>query len=244
MWIGKSLSDTFFRLQSRFHWAEFGSVEASRVLARSRDHTALDLSRLVRAGWLERVGRGRYVALDPRWGRWRTPTDPLARLRTQSFFPALVSAVAGAVQLYGPRLRGIAFFGSAARLDHTPESDVDLLLVVDPLPAALGDRLDELRALRTPLSSASVGPHRDGKYDHRAQFVPITSEELRSEPPLLLDLTQDALILFDPEQLLSEALQRLRRKLIQHGARRVVPAEGPPFWVLHPGARVGQIAEL
>jgi hypothetical protein len=65
-----------------------------------------------------------------------------------------------------------------------------------------------------------------------------------AEPPLLLDLTEDADVLFDPDRVLSGALETLREKLRRHGARRVVPVDGPAFWLLHPGARVGEVAEL
>jgi len=33
--------------------------------------------------------------------------------------------------LYGERLRGIILFGSAARAEDTPESDIDLLVLLD-----------------------------------------------------------------------------------------------------------------
>ncbi len=242
MWIGRSLSGSFFVLQSRFRWSEFTVEDAAEALRVPRARATLALSRLARAGWVERPARGRYVALDARWARERSATDPLARFRDERFFPSLVGAVAGVLQWYGPRLRALALFGSCARGDHRPDSDLDLLLVADPLPATLGGRIDELRGLRTARGASP--PPSGGREAVLPQFVPLTLEELASEPPLLLDMTQDAVLLFDPEAVLAGALARLRNKLHRHGARRVVPMDGPAYWMLHPGAGLGEVGEL
>lgn len=244
MWIGRSLARPFFRLQERFRWRPFTPTEASEALAEGRSPIPLTLSRLARAGWLARVARGSYVALDARWGAEHPVPDPLASFRTESFYPTLVGATAGALQLYGPRLRGLGLFGSAARRDHSADSDVDLLVVADPMPARPAARLEEIRELRNDLRGPPSRPMGGPGTWHAAQFVPTSVEELRAEPPILLDMTQDAVILYDPSQLLSGVLSGLSRKLRARGARRIVPADGAPYWQLSPGARLGEVREL
>lgn len=44
-------------------------------------------------------------------------------------------------KLYGPRLRGVYLYGSAARDELTPESDIDLAIILD----AINDRSAEHR---------------------------------------------------------------------------------------------------
>ena len=115
----------------------------------------------------------------------------------------------------------------------------------EPLPPALQGRLEELRSVteavyRFERSRAT----RRRRETHLPQVVPFTPAELREEPPLLLDLTQDARILFDPEEILESELERLRGKLTRLGSRRVRTAEGWEYWVLKPGARAGEVGEL
>jgi predicted nucleotidyltransferase len=45
--------------------------------------------------------------------------------------PALAELRSGLEQLYGERLRGLYLFGSRARGDAQPDSDVDVLVVLD-----------------------------------------------------------------------------------------------------------------
>lgn len=244
MWIGRSLARSFFRLQGTFRWRSFTVTEASKALPEMRSRVPLTVSRLTRAGWLVRVARSSYVALDPRWAAFKPYPDPLGYFQTESFYPTLVGATAGALQLYTSRLRAIALFGSAARRDHSAESDVDLLLVADQIPALLGHRLGEIRELRMDLRGPSLRPPGGPTAWHAAQLVPMTTEELRAEPSILLDMTEDAVILYDPSSLLSEALDRLSRKLRARGARRTVPSDGRAYWQLSPGARFGEVREL
>jgi predicted nucleotidyltransferase len=46
-----------------------------------------------------------------------------------------------AQRAFGDRLRRVVLYGSYARGDDDPESDVDLLIVADDVPAEAGDQL-------------------------------------------------------------------------------------------------------
>ena len=243
-WVGKALAGAFGRLQARFLWRSFTLRDAAPVLGSTPGRAALTLSRLTRAGWLARTARASYVALDARWVWAAEGRDPFGRYVGHPFFPALATAVSGALQLYGGRLQSIALFGSCARLAYTTESDVDLLLVVVPLPDSSRERIAEIAPVARDGARIAVAAFRDRHEFHAPQFVLMTPTELVDEPPLLLDLTEDADILFDPERVLTGTLQRLRAKLRRHGAQHISLGGTPPFWRLHPGARLGEIAEL
>ncbi|HID17036.1 TPA: nucleotidyltransferase domain-containing protein [Candidatus Bathyarchaeota archaeon] len=55
--------------------------------------------------------------------------------------------ISGLLNLYGDRPRSVCLFGSLARGEAGPESDVDVL-VVDGLPKDAGSRYEETSGLR------------------------------------------------------------------------------------------------
>lgn len=243
-WVGRGLAEAFGRLQGRFRWEPFALAEAAEALGLPAPRTALAVSRLARAGWLERIGRGSYVALDARWALATLERRPLARYFPHPFHPVLSVAVAGSLQVFGGRLRSLALFGSCARLAYASESDVDLLIVTDGLGDAWEDRRAEIEPVARTARRVGMATASQGGGLHLPQFVLWTPSEVAAEPPLLLDLTEDASVLFDPDRTLASTLQSLREKLRRHGARRITPADGLPYWDLHPGARLEEVGEL
>ncbi len=57
-------------------------------------------------------------------------------------------------QHYGPQFRGLVLFGSLARHEETPESDIDLLVLLDP-PFDLIPELYRIVGLLYPLQLES-----------------------------------------------------------------------------------------
>ena len=242
-WIGARLAAEDWALDAAFGVGPFSGTEAARVLTGPPGQRNLRLSRLARAGWLAHVGRSRFVALGPLWAR-PGPADPWGSLRASPFFPELALAVAGIVRAFGPRLKSIALFGSCARGSETAESDLDLLVVAGPIPSRLGARLEEIRPIAEAATQFAHGAGRTPRRPLLPQVVVLSPEELRLEPPLLLDLTQDARILFDPERLLGDVLEQLRSKLRRLGSRRIQGTDGAAYWVLRPGAHAGEVDAL
>jgi uncharacterized protein len=242
-WVGATLASDYWALETAFGYRPFLTGEVKAVMSGPPSQRNLRLSRLTHAGWLARIGRGRYVALGPLWVRSRSE-DPLMPFRSAPFYPELALATALTVRIFGPRLRSLALFGSCARGSERPDSDLDLLVIAEPIAPTLSARLNELRPIVEAGTEFALEEGRLRGATHIPQIVLMTPGELRREPPLLLDLTQDARILFDPEMTLGDALHRLRKKLTQLGSRRVRTPEGWEYWVLKPGARVGEVEEV
>lgn len=159
------------------------------------------------------------------------------------FRPLLDALLLACRRYYGPRLVALAIFGSLGRGTAGPESDVDLLLICRDLPRGRIPRVDEFHAhvesaLEIPLGELDAqGIHT------RLSPVFKTPEELEAGSPLLLDMVEDAVILYDPEGILADRLRRLRNRLAELGARRIWRGE-QWYWDLKPDYRPGEVFEL
>jgi predicted nucleotidyltransferase len=148
-----------------------------------------------------------------------------------------------AAATYGPRLVALAIFGSWARGTATSTSDLDLLVIADPLPPSRMKRVrefgpvsDATRAVRSRVWS-DEGPE--------LELSPVfkTPRELAAGSPLYLDMTLWCVILVDRGGLLETFLEGLRGRMQALGSRRV-PFKGGAFWDYKPDFRAGEVVEL
>ena len=236
-WLGRAYS----AIRLEFGIEVFTIDEAARSLGFSRPKATLTLSRLAAAGWLAKpFSRGRYIAVDPDLVFASVVggglTGPLASKGT---FPCLQAALGGIIRLYGERLVSLAVFGSTARGDSGATSDIDLLVVAEGLSRSYSERLAELEPVSDACSNVNRALWRERGEYHLLDAVLLAPEELLSNSLFLLDLTRDALVVFDRRGTLRGALEGLRRRLAETGSRRVETPAGNWYWELKPGAVSG-----
>ena len=77
---------------------------------------------------------------------------------------------AGLERIYGPRLRGVYLYGSAARDQLTPDSDIDIAVVLDEVADSFAEH-DLVDDLQSDLSL---------EYDTLVSFLFVGEEELRT----------------------------------------------------------------
>lgn len=144
-----------------------------------------------------------------------------------------------AVAAYQGRLVSLAVFGSYARGTERQGSDIDLLAVVDRLPARRWDRWAEWDAVE-----AKVPERLDGAAPLPLAPIITSPEAIEAGPLILLDLTDDAIILHDPTGFLARRLKRLRQRLRELGARRIWLDGDRWYWDLKPDYQPGEVFDL
>ena len=190
------------------------------------------LSRLVARGWLHRLGRGRYAASDPLVRLNPRLEERLRPFRDRCFYPVLERAVGSVLRVYAGTVIAMAVFGSVARGEAGPESDIDLLVVVDHrLESVIDDARTRGRVAESS-SSLRVDEWQRARHFHQVQVVIAGRTDLESPGPLFLDLPEDARIIWDPHGELRQALHRLADRLRAAGARHHRSHRYGSFWDL------------
>lgn len=129
-------------------------------------------------------------------------------------------AVAALSEAFGEHLFAVVLFGSRARGDAREDSDWDLLVIADGLPANRFDRQLLINGLLFAKSDGAVS------------VLARTPQEFESHlPSLYLDIALDGRILYDPMGYAAERLTTLRRLIDEAGLyRERTPAGDAWYW--------------
>jgi predicted nucleotidyltransferase len=146
------------------------------------------------------------------------------------------------VRHYEDRLVSLVLYGSTARGTMRPDSDIDILIVADPLPQRRMPRMREFDAVEQALTSDLERATAAGVHTNLSPVFK-TPAEVGHGSPLFLDVTLTAHILFDRDGFFRNCLERLRWRMREMGTRRV-ESHGGYYWVLKPDLQPGEEIEL
>ena len=154
----------------------------------------------------------------------------------EPFRTALVAAVDAWVERES--LVSIVLFGSVARREARPTSDIDVLLIAENIPRRPADRrqpfLDAWEAARTARGLPPVDWN----------LIVKTPDEARYHSPLYLDMVEDAILILDRGRFFEEVLAGMRERMRELGSRRVHLPDGSWYWDLKPNFRWGDVVEI
>lgn len=136
------------------------------------------------------------------------------------------------------RLICLVLFGSVARGQARPSSDVDLLVVADGFPRSLRDRRRPLLESWERIRAARDFPHVTWN------LVTKSPEEAKTHSPLYLDMVEDGILLLDRAGFFEAVLSRMRARMRALGSRRIQLDDGSWYWDLKPDFRFGDVVEI
>jgi predicted nucleotidyltransferase len=149
---------------------------------------------------------------------------------------------AKAIEALGDQLVSIARYGSLARKYAGPGSDIDLFVVLEEVPSGMLSRRRLLDPVRESLIPELEKLWGQGIY---ADFVEVirTRNEARQFHPLYLDMSQDAILLYDLNQFLETLLEKVGEQLKRGGAERKTIGRFW-YWDLKRSSIPEEVAEL
>lgn len=126
---------------------------------------------------------------------------------------------AKAKEALGDQIVSIALFGSVARGQAGPGSDIDLFVVLDESPSGMLSRRRLLDPVRESLTPELERFWKQGLY---VDFVEVirTRSEAGNFHPLYLDMSQEAIMLYDRGRFLERLLAMIKERLEREGAER------------------------
>jgi hypothetical protein len=156
----------------------------------------------------------------------------------EPFRSALVAAADAWIAEFGDRLVSIVLFGSVAREQARPTSDIDLVLVVDAVPRRLAERrrpfLESWDRTRT---SRALPPL-------EWNLIVKSRVEAQARIPLYLDIVEEGILILDRGGFFAGVLAGMRARMRELGSRRVFLGDGTWYWDLKPDYRFGEVVEI
>jgi Nucleotidyltransferase domain. len=127
------------------------------------------------------------------------------------------------------KLISVVLYGSVARGDNRKDSDIDLLLVIKDLPKTITERVILFDKVERKLDDYVMRLMDDGYY---ITLTPVlkTPEEAMRFSPIYMDMTEDAIILYDENGFFRKVLEKTKKRLKELGFERVWLSKKVWYW--------------
>jgi len=142
----------------------------------------------------------------------------------------------------GNNLVSVVLFGSAARGNMRLDSDIDLLVICEKLPPHQLARQEIVSPLAQEIEAEAFQRLDKGRF-HPINVILKTRDEASQVSPYYLDMTTDAIILYDRDGFFRRMLNRVQKRLQELGARKVYIGR-MWYWDLKPDTVPGEVVEL
>ncbi len=143
---------------------------------------------------------------------------------------------------YGDRLVSVVLFGSVARGEARKDSDIDLIIVIDGLPKSKIKRQEGFIEVENKLMDTFENFLEKGYF---VDISPIlrTPEEISKIPPILLDVVEDGILLYDRNDFFKKIIEKIKGRLNELGSKRVRIGKRW-YWILKPDYKFGEVIKI
>lgn len=148
---------------------------------------------------------------------------------------------------YDDQLVSVVLYGSYARGTARPESDIDIILVLEDRGRGHMGEQDRFVAFNLRFrqqSSFFQSLHDSYRSPLFISPVIFTREEADQNHLLFLDVHEEGKILFDKDGFFARRMIELGKRLNELGSRRIVRKDGTWYWELKPDLKFGEVFEL
>jgi len=242
MWIPKWLGECYSKLITCFGHDLFTFQQAKELLSTSDAKLSVAISKLHSKRILLIFSHGK-----PRLYRLLNPDNfillaseiirNLDKIAQERYLRLICDCFRQTSEMLN--VEAFAVYGSIARGNATASSDLDILLISEDLGGSLGSRIGKLIHLEEACQGELGWLRRHNIYT-ALSFYPLRKSEAQSLPNLFLDLTEEAVILYDENRFLERTLLELKMKLLKIGAKRVFINREQWYWDLKPDYKFGE----
>lgn len=147
---------------------------------------------------------------------------------------------------YRDSLISIVVYGSVGRGKFTGCSDIDLLIVIYSSSDSVCGRIHVFHdnVISKVEQTAEYKGLIDKKLPYRIMPIVYTVEGLKNHPPLMLDMTEDSVILFDRGDTFLKEIEDIKERMRELGSKRVFLENGSWYWILKPDIKWGEIVKI
>ncbi|MGQ9468363.1 MAG: nucleotidyltransferase domain-containing protein [Nitrososphaerales archaeon] len=242
MWIPSWLGKVYSKLYMKFKGELFTFQEAKEPLSFDENKLAVAFSKLHSNRILlifEATRPRMYRLLDPQnFVLLASNTiQNLDKIPQERYVKLLCDAFRLLSKSFN--LSSLAVYGSVARGVARKESDIDILIVSNDFFGSLGLRIERLFRVEEMLRSELAWLRKKDIYTSLS-FYPLREEEAKKNPLFFLDLTEEAIILYDRDHFLEMLLTDFKTKLLKLGAKRAFINKKNWYWDLKPDYKFGE----
>ncbi len=159
-------------------------------------------------------------------------------------FRRAVGLLLGALlSVLGDRLVSLVVYGSVARGDARPDSDIDVVVVAEGLPRGMHRRLEVFERAEELIEEELERLRAETGYMLDFSPILLTPREAARHRPIYLDMTEDAVIVYDRDGFMEEVLRRVAERLRELGAERVWLGRRW-YWRLKRDYKPGEVIEI
>jgi len=235
------LGEVYSRLYARFEGELFNFREARDFLSFNENKLAVAFSKL-HSFRILLIFEGRprsYRLLDPQnFILLASNTiQNLDKIPQERYVKLLCDAFRLTFKSF--HLSSFAVYGTVARGAAKENSDVDILIVSNDFVGSLGSRVERLLGVEERLREELAWLRKHDVYTSLS-FYPLREEEAEKVPLLFLDLTEEAVILYDKNRFFERVLTDFKAKLLRLGAKRVFITKENWYWDLKPDYKFGE----